>query len=88
MPKITPEEFKLISKYIYDISGISLDHSKAYLLETRFGPLLEEMGCASFSELYRKARTDPGKSIERKIIDAISANETLFFRDTGPFEVL
>ena len=88
MPKITPEEFKLISKYVHDISGISLDHSKAYLLETRFGPLLEEMGCASFSELHHKARTGPGKSIERKIIDAISTNETLFFRDTGPFEVL
>jgi chemotaxis protein methyltransferase CheR len=88
MPKITPEEFKLISKYVYDISGISLDHSKAYLLETRFGPLLEEMGCASFRELHHKARTDPGKSIEKKIVDAISTNETLFFRDTGPFEVL
>ncbi len=88
MPKITPEEFKLISRYVYDISGISLDHSKAYLLETRFGPLLQEMGCASFKELHHKAKNDPGKSIERKIIDAISTNETLFFRDTGPFEVL
>ncbi len=88
MPKITSEEIRLFSKYVYDISGISLDHSKAYLLETRFGPLLQEMDCASFSELHHKAKADPGKSIERKIIDAISTNETLFFRDMGPFEVL
>jgi len=88
MIKITPDEIKLLSKYIYDISGISLDQTKTYLFETRLGPLLEEEGLSSYSELYNKARTDPAKAIERKIIDAISTNETLFFRDRGPFEVL
>jgi len=88
MQKITPEEVKLISGYIYGVSGISLDQSKAYLFETRLGTLLEELNCSSFRELYSKAMGDKGKIIEKKIIDAISTNETLFFRDNSPFDML
>ncbi len=88
MPKISPAEIKLFSDYIYKISGISLDPSKGYLMEARIGPLLEEQGCTDFSTLYRKARADLAGVLERKIIDAISTNETLFFRDASPFQAL
>jgi len=88
MIKVTTDDIKTIRKYVLDISGIELDESKAYLVETRLGGLLEEYECSSYKELCSKAKTDSNKSIENKIIDAISTNETLFFRDTGPFEVL
>jgi chemotaxis protein methyltransferase CheR len=88
MVKIKPEEIKVLSNYIYNISGISIDASKAYLLETRFGKILEEEGCKSYSEFYHKAIADKCKALEKKIIDAITTNETLFFRDTGPFDLL
>jgi len=88
MNKITPEELKIISKYIYDISGIDLDEKKAYLMETRLSGIADEVGATSFIDLYKKALLDPSKSIKEKIIDAISTNETLFFRDTGPFDLL
>lgn len=88
MIKITPNELKVVGQYIYDISGIHLDKSKSYLFETRLSSIVEAEGCASYQELYNKAKREPGKTIERKIIDAISTNETLFFRDKGPFELL
>ena len=88
MVKIKPEEIKVLSNYIYNVSGISIDASKAYLLETRFGKLLDEEGCKSYSEFYHKAKADARKVLEKKIINAITTNETLFFRDTGPFELL
>ena len=88
MIKIKPDEIKPLSTYIYNISGISIDASKAYLLETRFGKLLEEEGCQSYGEFYHKAKSDPKRELETKIINAITTNETLFFRDTGPFELL
>lgn len=88
MVKIRPEEIKVLSNYIYNLSGISIDASKAYLLETRFGKLLDEEGCKSYSEFYRKAKADTRRVLEKKIIDAITTNETLFFRDSGPFELL
>ena len=88
MLKINPNEIKTISQYIYDISGIYLDHNKTYLFETRLSSIAEGLGCKSYQELYSKSKADPSKDIERKIIDAISTNETLFFRDKGPFELL
>ncbi len=88
MTKVTAGDLKIISKYILDISGIELDESKAYLIETRLGGLVKEYQCYSYGELCGRARTDSSKTIENRIIDAISTNETLFFRDTEPFEVL
>ncbi len=88
MLKITPEEIKSITKYIHAVSGIYLDNSKRYLLETRLSPIAEELGCSNYLELQRRAQNDGSRRIEKKIIDAISTNETLFFRDSGPFQLL
>jgi chemotaxis protein methyltransferase CheR len=88
MLKISPSELKLIAQYIYDVSGIYLDESKSYLFETRLSSVAEELGCPSYQDLYNKAKRDPKKTIERQIVDAITTNETLFFRDKGPFELL
>lgn len=87
MEKITPDEIKLFSRYIYSISGISLDVKKAYLIETRLRRIIEKEGFGSYTELYHKAKADTSKSLERKIIDAVTTNETLFFRDSAPFEM-
>jgi chemotaxis protein methyltransferase CheR len=86
--RITPEELKVFSKYIHSISGVLLDDSKTYLLENRFAPLLRELNCSSFSELYYKTQSDPMKKIQARIIDAIVTGETSFFRDSSPFELL
>jgi chemotaxis protein methyltransferase CheR len=82
MIKVTTDDIKAISKYILDISGINLDESKAYLVETRLGGLTKEYGCSSYRELCGIAKADPKNTIENEIINAISTNETLFFRDT------
>ncbi|PIE70267.1 MAG: chemotaxis protein CheR [Deltaproteobacteria bacterium] len=88
MIKIAPDEFKTLSKYILDISGISLQPGKEYLIETRLASILEKTKAASFTELHRKAVQDPKKQLEKEIIDAISTNETYFFRDNAPFDLL
>ncbi|MBF0365547.1 MAG: protein-glutamate O-methyltransferase CheR [Oligoflexia bacterium] len=88
MLKISTEEFKIWAQYIYSISGIDLDISKSYLLETRFLPLLQETGSNNFSELYFKVKADVKDNLRQKIINLITTNETLFFRDSSPFELL
>ena len=88
MIKIAPTELKLISQYIQGLTGIYLDQSKSYLFETRLSSIAEAYGCKSYQDLHNKARQEPTKVIEREIIDAITTNETLFFRDKGPFELL
>jgi chemotaxis protein methyltransferase CheR len=85
---ITRDELTVWIRYIREICGISLDESKAYLLETRLGGLLRDTGAASFSELHYRAKADHASGLNRKIIDAITTNETSFFRDTAPFDLL
>ncbi len=88
MIKITREEYGLFCQFIQDLSGIHMDESKAYLLETRLASLLEQERCSCFIELYRKAKQPGEEPLRQKIIDRISTNETLFFRDKRPFELL
>ena len=85
---IQPAEFETLKKYIFDVSGIALASGKEYLVETRLKHLLTEYECKNYNDIYIKAKTDIKKTIERKIIDAISTNETYFFRDKAPFELL
>ncbi len=61
MIKITPSEIKSLSKFIYDVSGIHLDHNKSYLFETRLNSIAEETGCKSYQELHLKAKSDRTK---------------------------
>jgi chemotaxis protein methyltransferase CheR len=81
-------EFRLWARYIYEISGNFLEPAKAYLIESRLNPLLQEYECRTFSDLYQKSRMDLTRDIEKKIIDRITTNETFFFRDNYPFEIL
>lgn len=88
MIKIAPAELKIIAQHIHAISGIYLDQSKSYLFETRLSSIAKSNGCKSYQELCVKSKRDATKKLERQIVDAISTNETLFFRDKGPFELL
>jgi len=85
---INSEELAVWTRYIREICGVNLDATKAYLLETRLAALIRETGVGGFSELYYKVKSDLSKALRRKIIDAITTNETSFFRDSAPFDLL
>jgi len=87
-PSVTGAEFAAWKRYIHETCGIFLDDTKGYLIETRLTPLLAETGSTSWAELLAKVKAGgPGK-LQRQVIDAITTNETSFFRDTAPFELL
>lgn len=88
MIKITQQEIVSFSKYVYDISGIHLDESKGYLLESRLNPLLTSYNLSGYHDLLRMAKSDSSKDLQEKIIDAVTTNETFFFRDKTPFTIL
>lgn len=88
MIKISADELKIIAQYVHELTGIVLNQSKAYLIESRLGPIADELQCSNFSELYFKAKNDGLGRIRNRIIDAITTNETFFFRDNSPFELL
>jgi chemotaxis protein methyltransferase CheR len=86
--QITRDEMSAWSRFIQEICGVYLDESKAYLIETRFSELLRETRSANYAELFYKVKSDTSPQMRRKIIDAITTNETSFFRDSVPFDLL
>lgn len=86
-PPITEFEYSEFITLIHQITGIVLDASKKYLVETRLGPLIEENGMSSYRQLIDQAK-QPNSKIQIKVIDAITTNETFFFREAGAFELL
>jgi chemotaxis protein methyltransferase CheR len=89
MPEtISINEFKLLRDLIEKLCGIALGDEKAYLIETRLAGLLTENGCADFGSFYRLVSQDPSPQLRDKIVDAMTTNETLWFRDAHPFLIL
>jgi chemotaxis protein methyltransferase CheR len=86
--RLQPEEHKSLAQYVYSLCSVTLDESKGYLIESRLAGLVEESGCGSYTGLLLRAKSDSSRALERRIVDAITTNETLFFRDTSPFDLL
>ena len=85
---LTPQEFALLRQYVEAESGISLGDDKQYLLESRLKGLMADMHCSGYGELYRQIKEDKQGHVRQKVIDAITTNETLWFRDKAPFVIL
>ncbi len=81
MISITENENNLMKKLIKDQCGISLQPGKEYLIETRLSNLVIENGCSSFLEFYSKAKNDSSGKIRDRVVDSMTTNETLWFRD-------
>ncbi len=84
--KVAAEEIATVAQMVSKLCGVMLDQSKGYLIESRLGPVAENAGCSSFLDLCRKSQND--RTLQGLITDAITTQETLFFRDKSPFEAL
>ena len=85
---ISTTEFKLLRDFIQEHCGICLGEEKAYLIETRLAGLMVQNGCTDFGAFYRLAKSDASPLLREKVIDAMTTNETLWFRDAHPFATL
>ncbi|MBE1274690.1 CheR family methyltransferase [Enterovibrio baiacu] len=85
---ITEQEYRDFCKYLESKCGIVLGDSKQYLVRSRLSPLLTRYKLASMSELFQLVLTNRNRDLAVAAIDAMTTNETLWFRDTYPFEVL
>ena len=83
---ITQIEIALCSDFIYRESGIFIGSDKGYLLESRLRPVAQSLGIQTLQDLIKKGVVD--HNVKRSIVDAITTNETYFFRDKKPFDLL
>lgn len=86
--QVTTEDVRSVARLVDELCGVVLDDSKGYLVESRLGDLAKAAGCATYRDLCQKARSSADRGLQTKIIDAITTQETLFFRDNSPFEAL
>lgn len=82
------DDLTFIRRLIRDRSAIVLDESKDYLLEARLGPIAEKEGLGSLRELIAELRKAPSSSLSKRVVDAMTTNETSFYRDIAPFDCL
>ncbi len=86
--ELSSEEFDLLRNFVQKECGIAVGDEKSYLIQTRLASLVSEEDCDSFGAFYAKARSASGSKLRDKIIDAMTTNETLWFRDQGPWHVI
>jgi chemotaxis protein methyltransferase CheR len=87
-PSASPAEVRELARYLNEASGIELDESKGYLFESRFAKLAEGYGCQTLGCLLERARRDPTGKLRGALVDAVSTNETSFFRESAQFDLL
>ncbi|GAA1576577.1 protein-glutamate O-methyltransferase CheR [Dactylosporangium maewongense] len=85
---LTAQEFAFISGLVRRDAAIVLEAGKEYLVEARLLPLARQSGLPSVSEFVARAQQRPEPEVHRKIVDALTTNETSFFRDGEPFKQL
>lgn len=81
-----PEDFDLFSTLVKQRSGLVLSKDKAYLLESRLTPVARKYNLKTLEELAQSVRTKREEQMLRDITEAMTTNESFFFRDTKPFD--
>lgn len=81
-----PEDFDLFSTLVKQRSGLVLSKDKAYLLESRLTPVARKYNLKTLEDLAQSVRTKREEQMLREITEAMTTNESFFFRDTKPFD--
>lgn len=83
---MTPEDIDLFSSIVKKRSGLVVTPNKAYLLESRLLPMARKHGLENLEKLAAAVRASSPEDLLEAITEAMTTNETFFFRDTGPFD--
>lgn len=85
---IATPQFEYLRKLVRDHAAIVIDPDKVYLAESRLANIAVETRCSSVNDLLHRLRAEPFHEMHGKVLDAMTNNETWFFRDLGPFQAL
>lgn len=85
---ISTDEFRSFSQFLEKSCGILLADHKQYLVQSRLNRIMQQEGFSSLSELVSKLSQYGGTTLKEQVIDAMTTNETLWFRDIHPFDIL
>jgi len=84
---VTPLDYEFLRKLLKERSGLDLSADKQYLVESRLIPLARRAGLSGIAELVQKIKGGSGP-LTSDVVEAMTTNETFFFRDKIPFDHL
>ncbi len=85
---LTEAGYREFSAFLEKSSGICLGENKQYLVSSRLRGILKEKQLTTIDQLIDILKKDVRGELKSKVIDAMTTNETLWFRDAHPFEIL
>jgi chemotaxis protein methyltransferase CheR len=86
--KITPAEYEAFKTFLQQACGILLGNGKEYLVSSRLNNIMQQAQIGSLSELLSMIRSAEHSRLKVKVIDAMTTNETFWFRDIGHYILL
>jgi chemotaxis protein methyltransferase CheR len=84
---MTPLDYEFLRKFLKERSGLDLSADKQYLVESRLLPLARRTGLGGIPDLVLKIKNGDGR-LANDVVEAMTTNETFFFRDKIPFDHL
>jgi chemotaxis protein methyltransferase CheR len=85
---IAPADFTYVRDLVHRRSAIFLEAGKEYLVESRLLPIVQASGEQSLGRLVSRLRSSPEGSLHKQVVEAMTTNETSWFRDNHPFRAL
>lgn len=85
---IDDHDFNYVRQLVREGAAIVLEEGKQYLVDNRLSLLARREGLTSAREIIIRLRAAPGGPLQRKVIEAMTTTETLFFRDGRPYEAM
>ena len=86
--RLQPQEFEAFRNFLQEACGILLGDNKQYLVTSRLSKILTQKNFSSLTELMQDIQRNPRSGLKEIVIDAMTTNETLWFRDVHPFNIL
>jgi chemotaxis protein methyltransferase CheR len=83
---VTPADYDYLRKLLKERSGLVLSADKQYLVESRLLPLARKIGAPHLSDLVMKLKAPGAEPLIVDVVEAMTTNESFFFRDKIPFE--
>lgn len=89
LARISSDEYEQFRRFLEEACGIMLGDNKHYLVQSRLGRMVNDSGVGSLGDLVGQLRRERnGGPMREKVIEAMTTNETFWFRDNHPFQIL
>ncbi len=85
-PVIDSANYRFLQEHVYAETGIVLEHDKHYLFDSRLTPIVRQLGLASINDLCALLHTKGRTDLSRQVVEAMTTNETYFFRDPAHYD--